>query len=71
MFDIACCESLLARLLGHDGGDLASVEQLAGKVPWSSDCDSIAEIAVDDALVDEDLLAFGRLDLFYATSDER
>jgi len=71
MFDIARCQCLLARFLGHDGGDLASVEELAREDPWSGDCNGVTKLAVDDALVDEELLAFGCFDLFHATPDER
>ena len=71
MFDFARCESLLTRLLSHDGGDLASIEQLAGEVSWRGDCDSTAELSVDDALVDKYLLAFKCLDLFHATPNKR
>lgn len=71
MFDIYRCKSAFARLLGHDGGDLAFVEQLPRENSWSCDCDSVAELAVDNALIHEDLLAFRCLDLFHATPNKR
>jgi len=71
MLDVLDCEHSCTCLFGHDRSNILFVKQLAGKVSQTANRRNVDIFAFCKCLVDENMLAFGRLDLFHRGADQR
>ena len=71
MLDILDCKHSCTCFLGHNSGDILFVKQLAGKVAQTTNCRDVDIFASCKRLVDENVLAFGRLNLPHRRANQR